>query len=330
MLQRSRMPPVDVDPRQALRATSERHRAPPLVRSLAANGLGPYRGYSEILDVIERFAERGGAFVPIGRSVKGEPLVALRFGSDAPDARTSVLVAGLHPIEWIGVEAAICTMDRLAGTDLGERATLVFPIANPDGYLRVEASLRAGKRRFYRHNARGVDLNRNFDVHWNERGILGWLLRFLSSAGSAPASEPEVASIAATLADRRVDRAVSLHSFGGAVLYPPGHAIWPSRDYEEQRAWATAVARRARHKPYRPIQCAWFSWGFTQGGLELDWFHERHGAVSLLVECEGGFGKLGPGLTWPFGWFNPADRARVANGVAEAVWPFLRGDSLTP
>src|SRR4029079_10755148 len=163
----------------------------------------------------------------VGHSVRGEPLIAVHFGSEAEDARTAVVLAGVHPIEWIGIEAWLALMERVAGADLGGRSVIVFPMVNPDGVLQVESALREGRRRFHRHNARGVDLNRNFDAHWGERGVLQRGMPWIFAPGSAAASEPEVAAIGFELASRRVDRAVSLHSFGGAVLYPPGYTVWP-------------------------------------------------------------------------------------------------------
>lgn len=319
---------VESDGREVARAAAEKHRRPALARTIVPDGLGPYRGYGELLDAIERLGERGARLREIGRSVRGEPLLSVHLGSDDPKARTAVVLSGLHPIEWIGIESSLALLEQLAGADLGERTVIAIPIANPDGLLRVEESLRAGKRRWYRHNARGVDLNRNFDAHWHERPWYQRLVPWLFAPGAAPASEPEVASISFELAERRVDRAVSLHSFGGVVLHPPAHSLWPVPDYAEHRAWARAVAKAARRRPYLVLQASWFTTGMRQCGLELDWFHERHGALSLLVECEGGPSLSPSRLTHPFAWYNPLDLSRVASSVAGAVLPFAKGEPL--
>jgi len=317
--------PAEGDGREIARAAAVKHFRPALARTIGPRRLGSYRGYSELLQATERLAERGARVRQVGRTVLGEPLFALHFGSEAAEARTSVVLAGVHPIEWIGIESCLALLDRIASVDLGERAVIAFPIVNPDGVMRVESSLRAGRRRWFRHNSRGVDLNRNFDVHWGERTLMQRALSWIFAPGSAPASEPEVAAIGFELSSRRVDRAVSLHSFGGAVLFPPAHSVWPVRDYEEHRTWARAVARGARERPYTAMPCSWWSWGTTHSGLELDWFHERHGALSLLVECEGGPSLSLSRLTHPFAWFNPEARERVASSVASALLPFVTG-----
>lgn len=320
--------PIDSDGREVARAAAEKHRRPPLARTIVPDRLGPYRGYGELLDAMERLGERGARLREIGRSVLGEPLLSVHLGSEDPRARTTAVLSCVHPIEWIGIEVCFALLERLSAVDLGDRAIVAFPIVNPDGLLKVEDDLRAGRRRWRRHNARGVDLNRNFDAHWHERGWFQRMLSWVFSAGSAPASEPEVAAIGFELSERRVDRALSLHSFGGAVLFPPAHSVWPIPDYAEHRAWAKSVANAARNRPYSEKQCSWWVMGSTQCGLELDWFHERHGALSLLVECEGGPGFSASRLIHPFGWFNPLELSDVAARVSEAALPFVKGDAL--
>ncbi|HZO16081.1 MAG TPA: M14 family zinc carboxypeptidase, partial [Polyangiaceae bacterium] len=151
----------------------EKHGGEPLVRATGPRGLGPYRGYAEVLGVLRNLAARGARIVPIGRSVRGEPLLSVQLGNANPGvrARTSVVLAGLHPIEWIGVESALALLGMLVNRDLGDRAVFAVPIANPDGFLHVERNLRLKRRRLVRHNARGVDLNRNFDCRWGKKNL---------------------------------------------------------------------------------------------------------------------------------------------------------------
>lgn len=297
---------------------------------LAARGLGPYRGYAEVLSEIERLGAREGYDVQqIGRSVEGEPLIALHLGqrSRGTLARTAVVLSGVHPMEWIGIETHLRLLQRLAGVDLRDRAIIAIPVVNPDGMRRLDKGLRDGRRRFIRHNARGVDLNRNFDASWGRLGLVQRLLRGLFHPGSGPASEPEVEAIAHYLSMCRVDRALSLHSFGGAVLYPRASSVRSIHDEVEHRFWAERIARDADpRRPYAANSCARWARGITAGGLELDWFHERHGALSLLVECSRGGRSLRPSkLFQPFAWFNPPRLDREAHAISDAVLPFVRG-----
>jgi hypothetical protein len=320
----------DLDARSLLGAAVRAHKRPALSRLLEPRGLGRYRGYGELLDAIDHLAERGARVVPIGRSVGGEPLLSLHLGAERVDAhtRTSVILSCVHPIEWIGVETHLALLDRLVGEDLGGRSLISIPIVNPDGLLRVEMDLRSGRRRFVRHNARGVDLNRNFDANWEKKGIGQRIFSRTFAGGTRAASEPEVEAIAHALSARRIDRAVSLHSSGGAVLYPSAYSWLPVLDAPEHRIWAKRVARAADpEKPYRALPAALFSLGMTASGLELDWFHDRHGAVSLLVECSRrGFGLRPSRLFSPFAWFNPPDIEGCVAPLVAALTPFVRGD----
>jgi hypothetical protein len=325
--------------REKLRRAIDQHAAQPLSGLLTKRGLGAYRGYAELLTALDKLVDAGARLHEVGRSVRGEPLFSLHFGVDsssrAPSERatqrTSVVLSGVHPIEWIGIEAHLALLERLARTDLGDRTLISFPIVNPDGLLQVEANLRAGRRRFVRHNARGVDLNRNFDASHRRGGLTQRLLPWIFAAGPRPASEPEVEAIAQSLSSRRIDRAVSLHSFGGAVLFPSAASVFPIADRDEHHAWAKRVARGADpNKPYRAISAARFSLGFTAGGLELDWFHTRHGAISLLVECSrgGGLTRHPSRALQPFAWFNPEALEATALPIADALVPFVRGERL--
>ncbi|WP_437670941.1 M14 family metallopeptidase [Sorangium sp. So ce131] len=389
--------------RAALRAALFVHRRTPLSRLLDRRGLGAYRGYGELLEALDRLADRGARLSLIGRSVRGEPLFAVHLGAGSPvggvgyregggvgsaalpahgegrslngagrsaaygahgggadepapghgatstanertgrfgppggertggagpreRARTTVILSGIHPLEWIGVEAHLALLERLAAEDLGDRSIFAVPIVNPDGLLRVEMNLRAGRHRYVRGNARGVDLNRNFDAGWYERGLVQRLIGLVVSPGSRPASEPEVEALAHALSSRRIDRALSLHSAGGAVLYPPANRRWPVADAVEHRAFALRIARAADRRPYRAMSYVRFAWWIRKAGLEIDWLHERHGALSLLVECSRGRLGLRPSrLVEPFAWYNPRKPADVAPPLVEAVLPFVRG-----
>jgi hypothetical protein len=314
---------------EALRAAQRIHQRPALGPLLEGRRLGRYRGYGEVLREIEALVERGARLSVLGRSVRGEAIFSVQLGAERPNARTSVTLSAVHPLEWIGVEVHLGLLSRLTGRDLDGRALVAVPVVNPDGYLRVEADLRAGRRRFARHNARGVDLNRNFDAHWDERGLAQRALSFVFASGSRPGSEPEVAALAHDFSGRRIDRALSLHSFGGAVLYPSAASWWPIRDAAEHRAWARRIAEAADVEPYRAVPCAWWAAGLTAGGLELDWMHDRHGAVSLLLECSRRNAGLHPArLFQPFAWFNPRRPAAVVAALVEAVLPYVRGDAV--
>ena len=109
----------------------------------------------------------------IGRSVQGRPIRAVRVGS--PRARVKLLVIGaVHGNEPAGT-AVLARLRR--GRPPRGTALWLVPDANPDGSA-------AGSR----HNANGVDLNRNFPYRWRPQdGVY--------ESGPGPASEPETQAI---------------------------------------------------------------------------------------------------------------------------------------
>ncbi len=292
--------------------------------------VGDYRGYAE---QVVRWAEleRSGLRARvIGESVDRLPLWALEAGpAGAP--RISAVLAGIHALEWIGVETGAALLQRLAEEPPADRRVIVFPLINVDGYRTVEADLRAGRRRFIRANRRGVDLNRNWPTHFRGRRppplgrLLGW-----NWGGHAPLSEPEVAAVAGALdeaaASARIDVAVSLHSIGEKVLVPWGGRWRPPPAAGRLQRIAADVRDRLGGR-YAAVQSSHWVPGAMAHGMELDHLHGRFGADALLVEISrGGASPRRPGsLIHPFRWFNPPQPAVVAGRTAAALEPFIRG-----
>jgi hypothetical protein len=160
-----------------------------------------------------------------------------------------LLVGGHHAREWISVEVAArlpwvllqssSSSKRLA--ELLRRATIcVVPLLNPDGFAYSwlpGLDEHRWPKRMWRKNRRsfasvelpyaiGVDLNRNYNVHWgDDSGSSPSAIRE-DFRGSAPLSEPETAGLMAWVRARHETIAafVSLHSYGNDIMYPYGYA----------------------------------------------------------------------------------------------------------
>jgi predicted deacylase len=277
-------------------------------------------GYHDGAAVAARLRGLPGARVEVaGRGAGGGEVLAVTLGRGGP---ASAILAGLHPIEWIGVEAALALLERLAADPPRDRRVVALPLVNVDGHAAVAADLRAGRRRWRRGNPAGVDLNRNFPVSWRRRRRLptGW-----NWGGHGPADQPEVAAVIATLGAAGVDRAVSLHSIGRKLLLPWG-ARWQRPPRWRELAAAAATIRARLPEPYDVRQIARWVPGAFAHGTELDWLHGELGALAILVECTLGGARVRDPATWrsPFAWFNPPDPARHAAAIAAALEPFLR------
>ncbi len=304
----------------------------PLALDVDLEVVGAYRSYAEQLARWADLARRGLRPLRIGESVAGTPLWALEAGpAGAP--RVSAVLAGIHALEWIGVETGAALLERLAAEPPVDRRVIVFPLINVDGYRRAEADLRAGRRGFVRTNDNGVDLNRNWPTHFRRRARKPptWARLFgLSWGGPAPLSEPEVAAVAGVLDEAAqgatVDAAVSLHSIGEKVLMPWGGRWRAPEEAERLRRAAGAVRARLGGR-YKAVQTSHWVPGAMAYGMELDHLHARFGALAILVEISrGGVSPRRPGsLLHPFRWYNPAHPGPVAERTAAALEPFVRG-----
>jgi protein MpaA len=203
-----------------------------------------------------------------GHSSSGRPLRAYRLGPRTAHV-TVVALAAMHGDETGG---SIVLRSLRDGAPVRGVALWVVPRVNPDGV-----------RRHDRHNARGVDLNRNFPVRWQFR-------RGYYASGPRPSSEPETRGLQRLLNRIRPDYVVSFHS--------PLHGV------DTYRSKDPAFARRLSRQlglPLTSFDCD----GGCHGTL-TQWFNARHRGACVTVE-------LGP---------NPSARylrVRAPQGLLHAI-----------
>ncbi|WKZ51924.1 MAG: M14 family metallopeptidase [Anaerolineales bacterium] len=150
----------------------------------------------------------------IGKSLEGKSLDVYRFGT-GPTAR--VIIGAIHG----GYEGNTATLVYLLRDDLRSGSITVpeditlylLPVFNPDGFYDY-LDLPAG-----RSNARGVDLNRNWDALWQaDWDRTGCFAAAPISAGESPFSEPETRALRDFLLENRVDALISYHSAMSAIF----------------------------------------------------------------------------------------------------------------
>jgi protein MpaA len=124
-------------------------------------------------------------WVVLGFSVRERPIHGWYFNRGA--GPITLVFAGIHGNEHTAVELGERLRDRwVAGPRrLEGSCVLLIPAANPDGVLRGT-----------RHNARGVDLNRNFPADWRHirKGDYTY-------GGPRPLSEPESRALASLVGE---------------------------------------------------------------------------------------------------------------------------------
>ena len=304
----------------------------PLSADIDECKIGPYCGYAERVKrwLNLKNADSNDSFriEIIGHSVDGAPLVCLRIG-DRHSENVSVAMAGIHPMEWIGVEVLEELALELLRNPPIDREVILFPLVNVDGYRLVESDLRNNRRKFRRGNKRGIDLNRNWPTHFQKRA------RFRSPfginfGGHAPGSEPEVASIINLMErirkTRTIEYAVSLHSFGKKILLPFGGRWKEPPRLPFIKAEANALLRKITPGYSISQVSRWFP-GLFAHGIELDYLHDPVGATAVLIECSAG--GISPGhptsILNPFQWFNPKDAPQTRSEIAPGIYSFLCG-----
>ena len=256
----------------------------------------------------------------LGRSVLGREIPLLRLG----EGGTHLLYVGAHH----GAEgmtaaflvrflseflAAHRTGRSVEGVDpaflLSVRTLWIVPALNPDGVELVERGIASAgflseritrmnggseDTSAWQANARGVDLNHNYDAGFHaykgvesSLGILGGSPTRYS--GEYPESEPETAALARFIRSVPLSLILSLHTQGREIYFTSGGRALPGQ--------ATVAARFAAMTGYRT---AIPSGTAAYGGL-TDWAVGRLGIPSFTVECGEGKNPL-PGERFAQTW----------------------------
>lgn len=246
----------------------------------------------------------------IGRSLMGRKIDALQMGNlNAP----VLYCGGVHGREWIttllmmyfaeevlnacACRRRVCDMDM--NKLLQTRGLVIVPALNPDGveisingadcpgledYLGADLFTRCRSREFSRKwkaNARGVDINRNFNAAWDDMraiamdsGIcgpspLGW-------TGEYPESEPETRAVVALCGRMKFRHVVAFHSQGEEIY-------WNYRSFTPAKAhlMARILSASSGYALREP------SFSASSAGLK-DWFMETYHAPAFTIEIGSG------------------------------------------
>ncbi len=167
----------------------------------------------------------GEAF-SIGKSVQGRDLKVVRFGS-GPIVR--MIIGAIHGgYEWNTAALVQRLVDELRAGILTvppDITLYLLPDFNPDGSRNYPGSI------YGRSNANRVDLNRNWDSHWQADWPRSGCFNYAPlTAGEAPFSEPETQALSKFLLDNHVDALISYHSQMGAIFATGSSPLHPAAD----------------------------------------------------------------------------------------------------
>lgn len=204
-----------------------------------------------------------GPFV-IGHSAGGRELYAYRLGV-GPSARA--IIGGLHGgYESNTVRLVNQALEylRASTTTIPMSVTLyVVPLANPDGLARGTDAI------YGRMNANDVDLNRNWDYHWQMTATHG---SRPVSAGTIAFSEPETAALRDLILTREIETVIFYHSSLGKIL--PAAEVTKTATIELAKMMAQVTGY-----PYSPEGVP----GQVTTGDAIDWLSTQ-GITAIEIE----------------------------------------------
>lgn len=243
---------------------------------------------------------------PIGKSVLGREINVLSIGTPQ---NATLFVGATHGLEWLTELVMLRFCDELLtaldnGEQMGEinvgkamsrRSLAIIPCLNPDG---VEIALRGregagslaeeareiakGDFSGWQANARGVDINHNFNAGWEElhkmeidKGILGPAPTLYG--GPFPESEPETQAIVDFCRIYQIKQLYSFHSQGEEIYWKYGPNTPP-----RSKLMAEILGCCSGYRVTHPKGTA------SHGGLK-DWFIEETCRPGFTIEI--GLGK---------------------------------------
>lgn len=242
----------------------------------------------------------------IGRSVLGRGITAFLIGTGIPSV---LYVGGHHALEYLTSMELVKFINDLCGhiaadekmngynvkRILSKKSVYIIPMLNPDGVeihlhgIESAGALREKVKRIsggdlssWQANARGVDLNHNYNAGWQilkrmeiESGITWPSPR--QFGGYRPESEPETHALCNLCRRVLFRRAFAFHSQGEEIYWEYGSHT-PKNSFE----MAKALAGSCGYKVSKPEGLA------SHGGFK-DWFISVFSKPGFTVEI--GLGK---------------------------------------
>ena len=193
----------------------------------------------------------------IGYSFNGREIFAFHIGSDT--GRQFISTYAIHAREWITAKLAIKHIK--IGLRCG--GGWIIPLVNPDGAVISETT-----RPLWKANARGVDLNCNFDADWGS-GRLNTKIRGSENCiGDCPFSEAETVALK--------NFTLKIHPFVTLSFHTKGGEIYWQFDGMGDRRGAEILASATG---YRPVTI------YGSAGGYKDWCIKKLHIPAYTIEC---------------------------------------------
>ncbi len=214
---------------------------------------------------------------------------------------TLMLTAGVHARELAPVELVMKLAEELTsqyGKDpeitklMDTREVILLPMVNVDGRVEVEKGDSWKRKNMNTSRGDGVDLNRNFDTHWNYSGLdvpSSWLRQLTSPtsqtySGTAPASEPETQAIQNMYSRKKINMSVDIHAYGEMFFWPLGFQEAPIAEVDMYKNIYQNTFAKLGYQGGTSLQLLYPTSGTTD-----DYGYDKHHAFSMGMEVGNSF-----------------------------------------
>ena len=249
--------------------------------------------------------------VCVGRSVLGREIPALTLSVGAAD-NAVLLAAAFHGQEWLTSLCALRLCEELCravrsglpmcgipiARALQGRRIWFVPLVNPDGveiarygsgaaggYAAAVAATGGDRPGLWQANARGVDINYNFNAGWEEMQVLAQKSGKISPGprrycGPTPESEPETRAMTDLCRHYAFRHVVALHSQGEEIYWEYGEDTPP-----QSRIMAQVLGAAGGYAVTTPQEMS------AHGGFK-DWFIRCYHRPGFTIELGKGENPL--------------------------------------
>ncbi|MCF6411574.1 M14 family metallopeptidase [Pseudalkalibacillus salsuginis] len=281
----------------------------PTSTSAHENVVDPHQTYTypEMVQDIKTLAEKYPDLIRykvIGKSEYGRDIYAVSLGKIRPGGPSVFINGSHHAREWLTTNLNMYMIDQYAQAFeengiidgynvkevLGKTTMWFVPMVNPDGVTLQQSGLDAfpesahddlirmneGSTDFtrWKANAKGVDLNRNYDADWKNiqdaRSEPSWAFH----KGAAPHSSSEVRAIVNFTKSIMPEIAVPYHS-AGKVIY------WNYKQTGAQYDRDHRIANKVSHITGYQMM---YAEDPPSGGGMTDWFISKYHRPGLTME----------------------------------------------
>ncbi len=178
--------------------------------------------YNTVMKKTIELFRKGADVGSIGKSYKGRIIPYIHVGGYT--GNRIIVIAAIHAREHVTSWIALCQACEILKNCSGEDGFYFLPCVNPDGveiaFGTDEAPLwYDGDPGLYKANARGVDLNVNFNAGWGTGKSNRFSVSGENYVGEYPLSEPESKALAKFTSEVMPSATVGYHSKGREIYY---------------------------------------------------------------------------------------------------------------